>query len=730
MKKTMKSLVAAALAVVTALPSAAAVAIAVSEEPIAASPAVEVKVDDITTEELTAAILRYKEVFGETDRFEEFYHSYGTYQNLKMLYLDWQADNESVSASITETGLITSYTYNRTKTASGMIIPEISKNEALTTALGWVAKINPEYLSYVSDRFASVTYSRGIGRYNITLYANINGRKIADSFITLRISSDGTLLSYNCSTMPYNTKPAMDNGLRLIDEGTAAKKLAEALPFKLVYRSFYDYNSELRRSEAKVKLVYVPNEEYGSTVINAITGDTLKLVYPERDVMYGNGMYEDGAVTEETVAEAPAASDRLTEAELGAVEIQESFKTTTELKEMLLKLAVFDFDAGYELASSNVTKSYDSYTGEESYVRTSVWKKNAADGNGILRATLTCDAETGEIISFYRSNYSLYDYSQWKYSPDALAEKAASVFAKISSYSGEYKPGSYDYSDVTYRTAFSLQFSRYYQEIPVEADNAGLTLDPNTGLVLRYNINHIDAPLQSSSDAMTASAAADMYYSKLGLEPYYIVAGKLTDSELTYVANNIDSTEKLVVPVYNIEYYCFVDAITGQLVDYSYEEYTKPENAYFDRNSFAEDAGHRYESSIKLLYNMSYIDGASTFRPDDAITEEEFIDLANNVLGYYELGKNTASTITKTNAAKIIITALGHSEIASLKGIYKLPFEDSGSIAEEDVGYLAIACALGLFERIGDSFDPSATLTRGEAAAIMEAYILQQSSQN
>ena len=115
MKKTMKSLVVAALAVVTALPSAAAVAIAVPEEPIAVSPAVEVKVDDITTEELTAAILRYKEVFGETDRFEEFYHSYGTYQKLKMLYLDWQADNESVSASITETGLITSYTYNRTK---------------------------------------------------------------------------------------------------------------------------------------------------------------------------------------------------------------------------------------------------------------------------------------------------------------------------------------------------------------------------------------------------------------------------------------------------------------------------------------------------------------------------------------------------------------------------------------------------------------------------------------
>lgn len=729
MKKIAESLICAALAAVMSLPSTAAVTVAEAKETIAL-PAVSESADDITADELSTAILRFKEVFGETDKYEIFNHSYSTYQNLKVFNLEWIADNESISASITETGLITSYSYSRTKIASGVIVPEITKNSALTAALDWVAKITPEYMSYVSDQFAKITYNRGSGRYNIILYANINGRKIADSSITVRISSDGTLLSYQCSSMPYNTQPPMDNGLRLIGEDAAAKKLASALPFKPVYRTFSYYNSELGRSEATVKLVYVPSGDYGSTVVNAITGDILTIVYPESDILYDHDdeLYTDSAVAEDERPESGlGASNSLTEAELGAVELQEGFKTADELKEMLLEFAVFDFDSEYRLASSNVSKSYDSYTGEERYVHTSVWRKTDENGK-VLRATLTCDAETGEIIGFSRKNYNRYEYSQWSCTADALAEKAVAAFAALSAYSKEYQADYDDYLDVTYSTVFSIRFNRYYQDILVEADSADLTLDPTTGLVLNYHINRVHAALESSSGAMTAAAAADTYYRQLGLEPYYIAASKLTDSELTCLVSTVDSTEKLLVPVYDMEYYCYVDAFTGKLVNASYEEYTKSTPSYFDRNFFAADVGHPYEKSIKLLFNMNYIDGASTFRPDDAITEEEFADLLDNIVGYYALDDTAASTVTKTEAAKMIVTALGYDRIASLEGIYRLPFENTENIAEEDVGYVAIAWALGLFDGIGDSFDPSETLTRGEAAAILEAYILSKNA--
>ena len=125
---------------------------------------------------------------------------------------------------------------------------------------------------------------------------------------------------------------------------------------------------------------------------------------------------------------------------------------------------------------------------------------------------------------------------------------------------------------------------------------------------------------------------------------------------------------------------------------------------------------------------MEVIRFANKFNPDAAITEADLRDMTGFAgRGYYYPASETDSELreklSRTEAIKCIIEALGWSEVASHSEIFTLDKSLLTNVSEADIGYIAIAKAFGLLEIYGGSFDGARTITRGEAAGIVSAYI-------
>jgi hypothetical protein len=87
--------------------------------------------------------------------------------------------------------------------------------------------------------------------------------------------------------------------------------------------------------------------------------------------------------------------------------------------------------------------------------------------------------------------------------------------------------------------------------------------------------------------------------------------------------------------------------------------------------------------------------------------------------------------LTKLQAAKWLIQWLGWSPIAAHASYFKLPFTDTKAISTPDLGSAAIAVDSGMIPLTKGAFQPTATLTVGDAAeALVAAIRADISSQN
>ena len=65
---------------------------------------------------------------------------------------------------------------------------------------------------------------------------------------------------------------------------------------------------------------------------------------------------------------------------------------------------------------------------------------------------------------------------------------------------------------------------------------------------------------------------------------------------------------------------------------------------------------------------------------------------------------------------KCLLRCAGYGPAAELTGIYTCSYTDAASIPAGDLGYAAIAQALGM---VGERYDGARTATRGELAAML-----------
>ena len=133
-----------------------------------------------------------------------------------------------------------------------------------------------------------------------------------------------------------------------------------------------------------------------------------------------------------------------------------------------------------------------------------------------------------------------------------------------------------------------------------------------------------------------------------------------------------------------------------------------PQKGSFSDN---QDAKKWYYSAIETAAAHDVFPGSSKCRPNDAVTREEMAAMTVRALGYSVL----AGIIADADAQPVQSDTLGFAGLTAHIG-KNCPFADCTT----NRGYIALAYRMGIMTGVNSkSFDPKATATREQAAAVL-----------
>jgi hypothetical protein len=85
--------------------------------------------------------------------------------------------------------------------------------------------------------------------------------------------------------------------------------------------------------------------------------------------------------------------------------------------------------------------------------------------------------------------------------------------------------------------------------------------------------------------------------------------------------------------------------------------------------------------------------------------------------------KKPDALVTRQDAAKMIIRAMGYGVIAEKSNMFQASFKDASKLAKAYKGYAVMASELGVITPVKSNFNPANTITRGDAAEFIVNYL-------
>lgn len=187
-------------------------------------------------------------------------------------------------------------------------------------------------------------------------------------------------------------------------------------------------------------------------------------------------------------------------------------------------------------------------------------------------------------------------------------------------------------------------------------------------------------------------------------------AEEFVDTSLFY---DIDASARLVYTCYDLGS-DYISPFTGKQLDGKGEEYKPMLQTY----NYTDISGHWIEDDVMLLSDIGIGFEGGEFLPEQNITFEEFVSLSQSMNFYTDID-DCKGNITRIEAIRAIIDALGYEKVANLKNIYKTDFADNGDIKEEDLGYISIAYGFGIVKGDGSNVNAYSFLTRAQAVSLL-----------
>lgn len=644
-----------------------------------------------------------KERIGDTSKYEEFNSSCNEYDGKTTYDFYWNTRKndkyESLSISCNEIGIITSYYKSYSVYNNKPSINKISTDEALEKTSELVKKLNPS----ISDKLfleqgnsSSELYSNG---FNFRILRKENGIPVKNQGgqITVNENADEIVNFY----ISYDSDISFIPAENLISKDEAIKSYTDKLGLTAEYMSNY------KDKTLTIIPCYVEKNTNHNKYINALTGEVYELTFED-------GLRKEESANDSAVGGANLTYAALSDAEIKELDQMENLLDKSEALAIIKKNNLIAPPSGYEISNFSTYKDsyYNNYNSRITYRKEN---KNGYYGN----ISYNIDAETGDINSYnfseYKENSNKTTINKQR-AYDLLTNAVNSLGGKIAE---EYVETDFYYPEKTnnYENTANITLTREVSGLLYRNDYISASINLQNGKLIRYNKNYTDKVFPSIDNLISKESATDTLFKNINYDIHYIIK------------------DKTATPVYMFDDRkpMIIDGINDVMLNYSLEEEKDKIKKYIDiENHYAKEIINRLSE-----YNIGF-DG-NEFKPDTNIIQKDFISFINSVfyreenlyddILYKRAMQNELikedeispdSYVTRSDAAKFIIRALGLSMVAELDEIYAPVFND----VTENTGSVNILYGLGLIKGDGKgNYNPNAPITRAETAVIIYNYL-------
>ncbi len=745
-----KRIIAVALGVVMAL-SAAAQAAALPEGASSYGPtSAGDTAFEANSDALARVTLAVKGALGIDDSYTSFSGSSSKTGALNYWSLNWSSDDGSIYVRANDAGKVLSYSYYDSSSDVAVEwsrlfsarIPQNSREDALEAAKAFIAPLLDENES-VEWQSAGGVRELSVDTYFIAGTLMINGVKSPIS-INLNVrASDLTVTRFNRGDGYTMLLPEVPSADAPADINEAAKQLRGAYTLELQYVLNDDGQPVLR-------YVLTNSKEL---LVDAKTGELIDVDALREEIRdAGTGGYMTEAA-EDASDKVLMSNASLSAVEQQAIEKLEGVKGIDELETVARAMDALGLTSKFSLVSSSYSQvSYvdpAAREGDEEDVTdvyaTLRFVRDRRDDNGdIIRTskTVRLDAKTGEFtsVSGYSNEPTTLDEKVLAANAEAFAKEHAEHFDSYELYEGNQ----YKWSSETYFTYYRTE-----NGVPFKQDSITVSVDGSDGSIVSFSYGYTDDLTFPTTDGIIdMDAAIDAYFGAYTVELGYAELPTAVTPEdprplcAAFAEAGYSYIYELRL-VYGAElndgWLRGVDAKTGEAIVQKSEPRT---GITYD------DADLSYAAAIaKELgeYGVGYVGGK--LNPTAAITQLDMLCLLLSADGYMIpaepteddinyfytraewLGvtfaeKDPTATVSRIEFVRALVGMTTYGSAAKLEGIWAPGFADDTTLAASDIGYLAIAKALGIVSGDTDGgFHPNDAMSRQDALIVLYNYM-------
>lgn len=652
--------------------------------------AVQVPVFADNGDEVSSLILLAKSRFNIDDgKFVFADYSKDSYSGNEVYYLRWESRESddysyqpSINVRIDSSGNVEYYRLNKS-TDNEPSIPSYSEEEALARANDLIKIIAPERARNVAEGDV------GNSLYTVTFQRIENGIPVSGDYITIVLDPQTLELIHYRALWTNSDFPVPEN---IIPENDAA----DAYKSKIGYEPLYNIVTE-KNAVKEVYFSYAPKAK--SAYIDAVSGGA-KL--HSGGIYYsgsGGDMKNDAAVTEEADESFLSAEEKAVVAEA------EKMLTKDEAEKLAREIKELGIPADAKISGYSVAKTrYGQYAVSISF------SKN--DNENYYYAHAEFNANTKELLRFWQSSD---EEENNEYGTEKAKKKAEDFLNKY--YSEKFSQTKPEFT-LDEDDSYEFSYDRYHNGVRVRENGLSVSIDRNSGMIsnLRCTWTETDFP------KISGSVGLEKIYDKLMSDNNFRLVYLITE---IYNADGKDSIKvnlayaPQATPIYNGE--------NGMEID----SFGKPIRKSF--SGYNDISGNFCENSALNLAKIGIYFDEESLQPEKASTTEEFLrhllhavqninlDEDDEVLRYALaediISKDDINTpLTRMNAIRYTVNALGFKKAAEISGIYNCVF---GDVAENMQGYGAIAGGLGIVSTAVSNLRPNDLLTRGECVTMI-----------
>ncbi|KGP72754.1 S-layer homology domain-containing protein [Pontibacillus yanchengensis] len=619
--------------------------------------------------------------------------------------------------------------------------PDFEYEKAVTIAKNYIMDEFPDKMGKLSlDEQANERYEeRPLSQqdaYRVNFNQKVNDIQFDQNNIQIEVGSDGEVKGFHYS---WRSDVTFEEPENVLSNEKAFELLKEQMNVELRYH-VDPYLEERTGKKVEPNLKYTPvlkDYEHGlPAYMDAQTGDWLN--YEGKLLSELENTYE--------VAEEPVAEE--------ATSKEEPDEDLTQKEAIQIVEDTFDLPDKYTLEDARYEDHNPMPSGN------ATWRFHYRDQEQAAPMSLSIqvDAKTGQVLNFqddmmYRYGEVLPENYKVNITKEEAKEKAVELVKNIapskldhlyattvqeSTYNGSDKPTSYD-----------VTFVRKENGIIVEGNEARVSISTKNGELLRYNLRWNDLEFPSAEDVLSKDKAKEDILSHYSMDLSYHLPRTNDEEERV--------TEAMLVhqPIRDIsQYNVFYDAKTGKWVNAETgKEYTKGGQKPQDIE------GHKAEEALSTMveHGVFKLDDEGNVNPDEKVSRGDLVKYMMVALGYdryyssqdidmfEDVSKENEnyryiSTALQRNmldndsdnfnpnekaerefVAKLLVTALGYDELASMDGVFSTDFNDSDEM--EFQGHVALATRLGILNGEESSFNPNETVTKAQFANSLLAFL-------